>query len=238
LPNDYFSFKQFTIQQAHAGMKVTTEACLFGAWVAIQLNVPNAQVLDIGTGTGLLSCMIAQVNNNYCIDAIEIDEQAITDAQHNIKALPFHNNITVIHEDITTISFKKKYDYIICNPPFFKESLLGPNTLKNKALHEHNVTINHLLQIMVQCLSNNGKAFILFPYNRLQELQFAISRAGLHIHTIINIHQTTTHKNPFRVFIILGAASIPVTLNAIYIKTDNQYTDEFKKLLQPYYLYL
>ena len=57
MPNNYFQFKQFEINQARSGMKVTTEACLFGALIE---GSKSQRILDIGSGTGLLGLMLAQ----------------------------------------------------------------------------------------------------------------------------------------------------------------------------------
>ena len=89
MANSYFNFKQFTINQDNCAMKVCTDTCLFGALVAdykvcLPKNVLSetattgllSHCLEIGTGTGLLSLMIAQKNDTHTIDGVEIDTAA------------------------------------------------------------------------------------------------------------------------------------------------------------------
>jgi tRNA1Val (adenine37-N6)-methyltransferase len=96
-----FSFKQFTIRQDQTAMKVCTDACILGAYTPVQ---DAERVLDIGTGTGLLSLMLAQRNVNAQIDAVEIEPNAYQQAVENVKNSPFFNQISVFNQAIQRFS--------------------------------------------------------------------------------------------------------------------------------------
>src|ERR1700749_3701473 len=114
-------------------MKVCTDACIFGAFAAniVRRTSNIIRILDIGTGTGLLSLMLAQ-QADVIIDAIEIDADAYQQAQDNFTASPWKERLTVINKDILAFTVNKKYDGIISNPPFFENDLLSDNQEKNK----------------------------------------------------------------------------------------------------------
>ncbi|MEM8894752.1 MAG: methyltransferase [Bacteroidota bacterium] len=139
MPNTYFDFKQFRVDQGQSGMKVTTEGCILGAWA--RFNQPK-RILDIGTGTGLLSLMLAQRYPTGIIDAVELDEKAAQQAKQNFRKSPWSSKLTAHHcciKDFEAVN-GRCYDLIICNPPFFKNDLKSTNSQKAKAIHNDNLS--------------------------------------------------------------------------------------------------
>jgi tRNA1Val (adenine37-N6)-methyltransferase len=114
MSNTWFQFRNFTLQQDRCAMKITTDACIQGAWTPLAPMPQN--VLDIGTGTGLLALMLAQRFPEVHIDAVEYDQSAAAQAQENTDASPFAARIRVINADIRSFSAETQYDNIICNP--------------------------------------------------------------------------------------------------------------------------
>ena len=145
MANQYFQFKEFIIQQDACGMKVTTDGCLFGAWAASLIQSINPQqILDIGTGTGLLSLMLAQ-QTTATIDAVEIDEAAAVQANQNVASSKWKKQITIHQTNILNYSKNIQYDFIVTNPPFFVNDLRSNDAKRNLAMHSSHLSLIELL---------------------------------------------------------------------------------------------
>jgi tRNA1Val (adenine37-N6)-methyltransferase len=236
MSNNYFSFKQFTVWQSDCALKVCTDACLFGAWVAahIKEDAPT-NVLDIGTGTGLLSLLLAQKLPAAQIDAVEIDAAAAAQAASNTLATGW--NIKVHNSAIENFS-GARYQHIISNPPFFSNDLKSDDALRNAAMHSTTLTLASLFTCVVKLLEKDGSFSVLIPYSRATELEKLAAQFGLTIFKKALVHQTPTHE-PFRAMYILSNTSTsPTEVEQIIIKENEQYTANFATYLKDYYLFL
>lgn len=225
-------------------MKVTTDACLFGAWIAEEVKSQNLKVksgLDIGTGTGLLPLMVTQKNPELKIDAIEIDRDAAEQAKINVGSSPWKEQINIIQDDVKAFSFEKEFDLIISNPPFYENELRSANDSKNVAHHSENLTFKELLVIIKGNLSKRGSFFLLLPYKRNEEIKKLLKDNELNISKILFVRQSVKHDY-FRIMLkgkLREQENIETEFNEISIGDDNQqYTNEFKQLLKDYYLHL
>ena len=236
--NHFFQFKEFIIKQDKTAMKVTTDACLFGAWAAACLKeAVIGSILDIGTGTGLLSLMLAQ-KVDATFDAVEIDEQAADQATENFAESVWKDRLTVHHMDVTEFDRSRRYDFIISNPPFFEGDLLSSDKKKNAAKHDASLTLKQLLQTVGQHLKPDGFFAILLPHHRTGDLTAFAEKANLYLAQQTLVKQTPTHEF-FRTMSLFGKKTSSVINAEIIIKgEDGNYTEAFISLLKPYYLYL
>lgn len=237
MSNSYFQFKQFKIEQDQCAMKVSTDACIQGAWTPILSHLRS--VLDIGTGTGLLSLMLAQRNNALKIDAIEIDAKAAQQASQNIAKTKWANSIHVVNDDVKTYPFQQQYDLIICNPPFFINSLLGYQDERNKARHHLSLSFEDLFKAIQNNMAPQGYAAILLPFTEHQIWKQLVEKNHWNIFHELSIIPRTNSK-PNRV-VSLCSADISkefIKEELVIRNEDNHYTSEFTNLLQPFYLNL
>jgi tRNA1Val (adenine37-N6)-methyltransferase len=240
MANPYFRFKQFTIHHDRCAMKVTTDACLFGAWAATMLQEQKnfSNLLDIGTGTGLLAFMIAQ-KNAMRIDAVELDADAATQATSNAAASPWAERMHVLQEDVLHFDPTKKYDAIVSNPPFYEGELASRQQDRNRAHHSSNLSLVQVAQQVRARINTGGCFFLLLPYKRRQEVEMLLPQNGLYPTKIVTVKPSTLHA-PFRLMIEggLDAGTAPRSSQLCIRDEVQEYTTEFVELLKDYYLYL
>ncbi|MGE0077491.1 MAG: tRNA1(Val) (adenine(37)-N6)-methyltransferase [Bacteroidales bacterium] len=235
MANSYFKFKQFTIHQTHAAMKVGTDGVLLGAWAEIT-NVN--QILDIGTGTGVIALMLAQRNTTALIDAVEIDSPSAKQAELNAEKSPWEKRISVINKSFQNFVEENgnKYDLIVSNPPYFDQSLKSP--FEHRTLTRHNDTLpyDELLSGISKLLTAGGKFCGVFPYTEGNVFIAKASVYGLFCNKKLNI-QSKPNRNTLRILIQLEFEKKPIEESTLCIHDlEGNYTDDYKQLTVDFYL--
>jgi tRNA1Val (adenine37-N6)-methyltransferase len=155
-----FTFKKFKVEQQGASFKIGTDALLLGS-IIFSCNAKTA--LDVGTGTGVISLMVAQNHPNTFIDAIEIDNHNCSLAKLNFSESIFSDRLNVIENDFLNYTFSKKFDLIFSNPPFFIDSLENNDRREANSRHLSRVDLKFFVEKIVESLSDKGLVYLIFP---------------------------------------------------------------------------
>jgi tRNA1Val (adenine37-N6)-methyltransferase len=237
LSNNYFQFKQFKIEQEKSSMKVCTDSCLFGAYIADKIEqkiIQPKRILDVGSGTGLLSLMIAQ-KSKAIIDAVEIDENSFKQTKENFLESPWNKQLQAFYADVKNLNGSGKYDLIISNPPFFENDLKSENNNKNLAKHRDGLTLKELLLSIKNNLETDGNFAVLLPFQRIKYFEIISAENNFYLKEELLIKQTTAHFY-FRGILFFGTKPGQIISKELVIKdaTEN-YTEDFNFLLKDYF---
>jgi tRNA1Val (adenine37-N6)-methyltransferase len=234
MSNDYFNFKQFTIHQDHCAMKVGTDGVLLGAWA----NVNNAEdILDIGTGTGVIALMMAQ-RSKANITAIEINESAYNQSKENFIRSQWNNHIEVYHTSLQdfTISTRKKYDLIISNPPYFNKTKQIQNQDRAVARENQYLSLEELFSCVSKLISAQGRFCLILPQNEEHNIRMLSEVNQLYINRISFV-KPNAEKPPKRILLEISKNRINTQSRTITIeKKRHQYSDEYIELTKDFYL--
>ena len=231
-----FRFKQFSVDQSGCAMKINTDGVLLGA--ITEADNPKT-ILDIGTGTGVIALMLAQRFANAKIDAVEIDPIAAKTAGRNFEASPFADRLTVCAADFESYlsgSPEKKYELIVSNPPFYIDSLKSPGAKKTLAKHTDIDFFENLVKTVSNHLTPPGRCWLILPVSIAEIVVELATRHSLHLQKRINV-QSYLHSEAHRSIICFGFDKVSVQISKLTIYQDvNVYADEYRQLLQPYFL--
>ena len=174
-----FRFQQFAVRQNDSAMKVCTDATLFGAMAPLR---GGEQVLDIGTGTGLLALMAMQLGAAR-VTGVELTGQAFAEARYNFAQSPWAEHLSAVHASIQDFCRGRpdRFDLIICNPPFFDNHSKGADPLRNQARHAESLPYDILVACLDRLTTGQGRCHLLLPCHALGRFTGLAVQHGLHL---------------------------------------------------------
>ena len=246
MSNKPFQFKQFTINQDRCAMKVGTDGVLLGAWTPLTNNPYN--ILDIGTGTGIIALMLAQrsqaeylnLNSQMAqqIDAIEIDDDAFEQATDNFENSPWKERLYCYHAGLDEFldEVKEEFDLIVSNPPFYSEDYKSSDEKKALARFTDSLSFEELVEAADYFLSDNGIFSIIIPFKEEKKIILLCQERKLYPLKITRVRGTinTAFKRSLLAFSRINQETC---IDELTIEiTRHQYTPEYIALTKDFYL--
>ncbi len=238
--NKLFNFKQFSIAQDQCAMKIGTDGVLLGAWADVE-DVSN--ILDIGTGTGVIAIMLGQRNQQATIHGIDVDEAATVQAVENMANSPWAERLAAFHISIQSYALitDRKYDLVVSNPPFFTGGTLSSNQDKTNVRHTVKLPHGELLNAVRSLMTDNGRFCVILPL--IEGLRFQELAESYHLYCTkrIEVIPLKDKKATERLLLQFEKVQKPLEISALEIQNGSarhDYTEEYKALTKAFYAIL
>ena len=235
MSNSWFQFQQFRVAQDRCAMKISTDAVLLGSLV--QSDTPK-QILDIGTGTGVISLMLAQRFPQASLTALELDPEAASQAKDNCQQSPFSERLTVLQGRFQDFPVEQRFDLLVSNPPFFPDHLPSIDPKRQQALHTDSLSFEELLQKASQLLAPSGSFWVILPPRQMQDFIQYAKAYGLFPGTRVGIRDSAS--KPIHREVVCFNFSEPSTTTLpeeLLLKNeDSSYSERYRQLISGFLL--
>lgn len=230
MKNPVFQFKKFEVRHEINGQKVSTDSVLLGAWADFK---NSKYIVDIGTGSGVLALMAAQrTNEDTRIYAIEKEKSFFDEAVSNFKNSPFVSKINCFHSNILDWN-EVKADHVICNPPYFSQSLLSPDLNRTAARHTDDLSVDDLVKVVNRILVSDGKFSFVSPKNYYEKIKLKLLQERF----FETRNCFVRHTEFAEVSIVLAEFSLEESAlesTELILKANEVYTDSYRNTVKDF----
>lgn len=241
-----FKFKEFSIAQDRCAQKIGTDGVLLGSWT--QPYQEPKTILDIGTGTGVISLMLAQRYSRATVEALEIDVDAYEQATENFENSPWGDRMFCFHAEFQEFyeEVEERYDLIISNPPFYDAGSVKSDTqIENKrqqARFDDALPFEELVYGVYQLLETDGTFACIIPKEREERFLEITSHFQLQPvrTTYVKGKENSKVKRCLMEFRFRESVTENNTINKVqHLTIENSrhdYTDDYVQLTKDFYL--
>jgi len=233
--NEKFRFRQFEVSHHRSTMKVGTDAVILGAWLEVS---SSKNILEIGTGCGIIALMLAQ-KSLATIDAIDVDEESANEASENFANSPWFNRLKSFHLSLNDFVVKNAgiYYLIVSNPPFFQNSLLPPSEKRQLARHNSNLSFEDFLDYGSRLLSHDGRLAVILPVSEEMKFIEIAERKSLFLRSKLDIFPKPSKPEKRVILVFSFHKTENLISDSIILRNENGvYSDDYKRITKEFHI--
>lgn len=226
-----FHFKEFHVDDHGCGMKICSDSVLLGAWFLPCYRDASA-ILDVGTGSGVLALLAAQICPQAIVTGVEIDEGAYLAARDNFAASPFASRLAAQLCDINTYVPEAEHDLIICNPPYFTNGERSADGARSGARHQDTLTFDTLMKVP---LAPGGHLGIVTPADAYDKVLYPAEFMHRKLRRLCRV-STAPGKEPSRLLWDFCTDDGDFIQENLHLRdADGNYSEAYRAIVEPYY---
>ncbi|MGA1847367.1 tRNA1(Val) (adenine(37)-N6)-methyltransferase [Deferribacter abyssi] len=225
---DSIIYSDVKIVQPINGFRFSIDSPLLYQFVRKKAGIKN--ILDIGSGSGILSVLLLKKFSKAQIDAVEIDNLMFECLCKTVEINSLSDSVMPYHGDIFKFKPSKKYDLVVCNPPYRKigTGRLCKEDRENIARFNESMNIEDLMDYVSKVLKNRGLFYLSYDADMLVDIISFGREKRLEPKRIRFLHSSLEKQArlAFVEFILGGGAELRIEPPLI------QKSEEFENLLK------
>jgi len=216
-------------------MKVGSDAVILGSFVRVSLD---SDILDVGTGCGVIAMMICQKNPDARVIAVDIDRESAMEAEYNFARSPWSASLKALHRSIQDFAEEtdETFDHIVSNPPFFSGDKHSIFPSRTKA--RHTVYLDHwdFLNTCDRLLKRNGKLSVILPVPIAVEFIQKAALINLELQRLLKVRPKP--NTPHNRYVMEFSKSRPDYREdeLLMYDFDSNYTVQYKSYTKDFYI--
>lgn len=238
LTSDTFFNGQIIVKQPADGYRFSLDAPLLAGHI---IPGPNARIVDLGTGCGIIPLILAHRNPAVFITGFELQARLAGLARDNVAANGMADRIAIVQADINTVGHGNaggKTDLVVCNPPFreTRSGRINPNRERAIARHEIEIKLADIIAAASRLLRVSGEFTIIYPAFRVTDLIATMRAAAVEPKQVRTIHSKP--GDDAKLIVAKGikngrSGAMMLSPLIIYEEDGHTYTPEARSMLEP-----
>ena len=132
---------------------------------------------------------------------------------------------------------RKRYNHIICNPPYFEDSLKSPSSGRTTARHTDSLSFEELFEGVERLLADDGRFSLIVPDRVLEKVLWLGQSSGMFLTRHTKVFSTIISEQPKRHLLEFSKKQRALCSDSLTIETARHcYTEEYKVLTKDFYL--
>jgi tRNA1Val (adenine37-N6)-methyltransferase len=234
---DTFFNGRIQVKQNQAGYRFSIDAVLLAYQAAPR---SGDKVIDLGSGCGIISLIMAFRNPDISIYAAEVQEELAQLAVFNVRDNHLQDRITVLSTDMKAIKpdmTAGPVDLVVCNPPYRRpgSGRLNPNSQRAVARHELKANLQDVIGSTRPILKTSGRFVTIYTAERTADILCQMRTDSIEPKYIRAIH-SNPHSEAKLILIegIKGGnPGLKISSPLIIYKENGDYTDEVQQMFEP-----
>ena len=165
---DKFLGGDLLIKQSQRGFKSGSDAVFLASWAP-----PVSRILDVGSGTGVVSLCMARRMKNSQVVGLDCQEEMVSLAQHNAEKNDLENRVSFVRHTIGEQNLPlspQSFDHVVTNPPYFEGSVKAQDPSRSISRMLEGLSLKTWVSFCLKMLKPRGSLTLIYPASCLQKL--------------------------------------------------------------------